>query len=87
MAKQFVATFDGKKAVVGNLELQVTKQSIAKATGLMDEGEEWFKAVQFDKKKIPWNLFFKPKTPQDFGKGLPVKTLRKKYLAPMFIIK
>ena len=43
VAKQFAATFDGKTAVVGNLELQVTKQSIAEATGLMDEGEEWFK--------------------------------------------
>ena len=39
VSRQFSATFDGKKVVVGNLELQVTKQSIAEATGLIDEGE------------------------------------------------
>ena len=43
VASQFVATFDGKKAVVGSLELHVNKQSIAEATKLIGEGKEWFK--------------------------------------------
>lgn len=87
VARQFAATFDGKRDVIGNLDLPVSRQSISEATGLLDEGEEWFKTGQIDKKVIPWNHFFKPKTPQDFGKGLPVKLLKKKYLELMHVIK
>ena len=43
VSRQFAATFDGHKAVIGSLELPVTQESIAEATSLPNLGEEWFK--------------------------------------------
>ncbi len=51
VSKQFAATFDGKKAVIGSLDLPVTQESIAEATSLPNLGEEWFKG-RFD-----WDTF------------------------------
>ncbi len=67
--KQFAATFDGKRVVIENLELPVTQETIVEATSLPNIGEEWFKG-KFDKNIFHWNQFFKPNTPQEFGKGL-----------------
>ena len=48
MTKQFAATFDGRKAVIGNLELIVNQETLAEATSLPNTGEEWFKG-RYDK--------------------------------------
>ena len=58
MTKQFVATFDGRKAVIGNLELIVDQETLAEATSLLNTGEEWFKG-KYDNNSFHWSHFFK----------------------------
>ena len=43
VTKQFVETFDGNKAQIGNLTLSITKEFISQVTGLPQVGEKWFK--------------------------------------------
>ena len=85
MTKQFAATFDGRKAVIGNLELLVTQETIVEATSLQNAGEEWFKG-KYDKNSFHWNQFFKRNAPGEFGKGLVITLLKKKYREPMLTI-
>lgn len=63
MTRQFASTFDGRKAVIGNLELIIDQQTLAEATGLSNTGEEWFKG-RYDKKNFHWNHFFKRNSPK-----------------------
>ena len=85
VSKQFVATFDGHKAIIGSLELPVTQESIAEATSLPNTGEEWFKG-KYNRDAFSWNKFFKPDAPKEIGKGLAVNFLKKKYKESMWII-
>jgi hypothetical protein len=48
VAKQFSLNFDGVKTKVGSLEIQVTEQTIASATGIPMQGERWFKGTPLD---------------------------------------
>lgn len=42
----FALGFDGKRAIVGDLELTVSEDSIVHATELPHDGERWFKSKQ-----------------------------------------
>lgn len=43
VTRQFVETFDGSKAQVGNLKLSITEEFISQVIGLPQDGEKWFK--------------------------------------------
>jgi hypothetical protein len=43
VARQFALSFDGGRAKVGDLQLEITEQSISLATGLPVNGEKWSK--------------------------------------------
>jgi hypothetical protein len=53
VAQAFAKTFDRTKAKVGDIQLQVSEESIAEATGLSQEGDRWFKNLKID--GIPWH--------------------------------
>ena len=55
---QFTLGFDGHIAKVGSLEFQVTKESIAQATGLPHIGDRWFKNFRLPRKD--YDCVFKP---------------------------
>jgi len=85
MSKQFASTFDGRKAVIGDFELIIDQQSLAEATSLPNTGEQWFKG-NYDKDKFHWNHFFSRNSPKEFGKGLHVGLLKKRYYEFMLVI-
>ena len=85
VSRQFAATFDDHKAVIGSLELPVTQESIAEATSLPNLGEEWFKG-KYNREAFSWHKFFKPNAPKEIGKGLSCNLLKKKYKEPMYVI-
>jgi len=85
VSRQFAATFDGHKAVIGSLELPVTQESIAEATSLPNSGEEWFKG-KYNREAFSWHKFFRPNAPREIGKGLSCNLLKKKYREPMYAI-
>jgi len=79
------STFDSVRAVIGDFELVVDQQALAEATGLSNTGEQWFKG-KYDKEKFHWNHFFNRHSPKEFGKGLSVGLLKKKYYEFMLVI-
>ena len=48
VSKAFAQSFDGEKYEFKSLTLQVTEQSIAKATGFPVEGDAWFKRTSLN---------------------------------------
>jgi hypothetical protein len=46
--KEFALSFDGIRAKVGNLQLQVSEDTIVVATQILAHGEQWFKGMQLD---------------------------------------
>lgn len=50
-AKEFVSSFNGERAVVGNLSFRVSEDTIAQAIGIILEGEKYFKTKQFKEKR------------------------------------
>ena len=43
VTKQFVKTFDGNKAQIGNLTISITEEFISHVTWLPQVGGKWFK--------------------------------------------
>jgi hypothetical protein len=55
IALDFACSFDGEKAIVGNLSLRVTEESLALISGLPQTGEKYFKTKHFkDKSWVPF---------------------------------
>lgn len=52
VARSFAQSFNGKKAIVVDLDLLVTESFISKSTGFPPKGEKWFKNDPL--RKIPW---------------------------------
>ena len=50
VTQQFVETFDGVTAKIGNLTLHLSHQFISQARGLPQIGERWFKKKPIDEK-------------------------------------
>lgn len=55
MTRQFVESFDGKKAQIGNITLFLLENFISQVTGLLEIGEKWFKKQHIDEKA--WTLY------------------------------
>jgi hypothetical protein len=55
-AQEFTLTFDGCRAKVGDIQLEITEEFLSEATGLPLSGQKWFKNSKLD--EVPWGLFF-----------------------------
>jgi hypothetical protein len=56
VAQQFTLTFDGCRAKVGDIQLELNEEFISSATGLAATGQRWFKNSKVD--EVPWPLLF-----------------------------
>jgi hypothetical protein len=74
ISQAFAQNFDGAKAKIGYLQLEVTEHSIAEATSLPQEGSHWFKNFKFE--GIPWNLLMSSKISHYNVKGTPIFSLK-----------
>ena len=65
------------------LKFKMTKELLAEAIGILDEGEYWFKKVPFtfDAQKY---LF--PDVVADWGKGVPIKKFKLEWIEPIKIL-
>ena len=70
VAQDFSQTFDGTKAKIGYLQLEVTEDSIEKAIGLSQQGDHSFKKLKFE--GIPWHLLMVSKRSHYNVKGTPI---------------
>jgi hypothetical protein len=60
ITETFAKSYDGSKAIVGPLEIQVDEASIASATGMPRIGKKWFKTT------VTKNLDFRPYLKPEF---------------------
>jgi hypothetical protein len=56
VAQQFALTFDGCRAKVGDIQLELNEEFISSATGLAATGPRWFKNSKVD--EVSWPLLF-----------------------------
>ena len=56
VAQQFNLTFDGRRAKVGDIQLEINEEFISSATGLASMGQRWFKNSKVE--EVPWPLLF-----------------------------
>jgi hypothetical protein len=74
VARQFALSFDGCRAKVGDLQLEITKQSLSLATSLPVKGQKWSKSYKVN--DVPWTLLFRSRTVNSCNRGLPAKMLK-----------
>jgi hypothetical protein len=85
VAREFALSFDGGRAKVGDLQLEITEQSISSATGLPVIGEKWSKNYRV--KDVPWTLLFRSRNVKSCGRGLPAKMLKPRWYDLLMILK
>ena len=56
MARQLALTFDGCRAKVGDVQLEINEQFISSATSLPATGQKWSKNYKVE--DVPWTLLF-----------------------------
>jgi hypothetical protein len=56
VAQQFALTFDGCRAKVGDIQLELNEEFLSSATGFPAKGQKWFKNSKVD--EVPWPLLF-----------------------------
>jgi hypothetical protein len=74
VTQAFAQTFDGFRAKVRDIQLEVTKDFIAQATGLLQEGEKWFRNAKME--DVPWILFMISRKSTCCPKGIPINLLK-----------
>ena len=85
VARQFALSFDGYRAKVGDVQLEVTEQFLSSATSLPVEGQKWSKSCKVD--DVPWTLLFQSRTVNSCDRGLPAKMLKPRWYDLLMIIK
>jgi hypothetical protein len=85
VSRQFSLSFDGYRAKVGDVHLEVTEQSLSSAIGLPVEGQKWSKSCKV--KDVLWTLLFQSRTVNSCDRGLPAKMLKPCWYDLLMIIK
>jgi hypothetical protein len=85
VARQFALSFDGCRAKIGDLQLEVTEHSLSLATGLSVKGEKWSKSFKVN--DVPWTLLFRSRTVRSCNRGLPASMLKPRWHNLLMILK
>jgi hypothetical protein len=85
VARQFALSFDGCRAKVGDVQLEVTEQFLSLATSLPVKGQKWSKSYKVD--NVPWTLLFRSCTASSCDRGFPTKMLKPHWYDLLMIIK
>jgi hypothetical protein len=74
VAQQFSLKFNGCRAKIGDVHLDLNEDFLSSATGLPAEVKKWFKNSKVD--EVPWPLLFTSRKINSCNKGMPVTTLK-----------
>jgi hypothetical protein len=85
VARQFALSFDGCRAKVGDVQLEVTEEFLSLATSLPVKGQKWSKSCKVS--DVPWTLLFQSRTVNSCDRGLPAKMLKPRWYDLLMIIK
>jgi hypothetical protein len=73
-AQEFAFSFDGCRAKVGDVQLEVTEDFLSQAIGLPASGQRWFKNEKVE--EVPWSLLFTSRKIKGCDKGMPISLLK-----------
>jgi hypothetical protein len=85
VARQFALSFDGCRTKVGDLQLEITEQSLSLATSLPVKGQKWSKSYKVN--DVQWTLLFRSRTVNSCNRGLPAKMLKPRWYDLLMIVK
>jgi hypothetical protein len=85
VARQFALSFDGCRAKIGDLQLEVTEHFLSLATDLSVKGEKWSKSFKVN--DVPWTLLFRSRTVRSCNRGLPASMLKPRWHNLLMILK
>jgi hypothetical protein len=85
VARQFALTFDGCRAKVGDVQLQIDEKFLSLATGLPITGQRWSKNCKVE--EVPWTLLFQSRKVSSCDKGLPVTMMKQRWHDLLIVIK
>jgi hypothetical protein len=85
VARQFALTFDGCRAKVGDVQLEINEQFLSSITSLPATRQKWSKNYKVE--DVPWTLLFKYRMVNSYDKGLPANMLKQRWHDLLMIIK
>jgi hypothetical protein len=85
VARQFSMTFDGCRAKVGDIQLEIDEQFISSATGLPTSGQRWFKNCKVE--EVSWTLLFLSRRVTSCDRGMPISALKPRWHDTLMVIK
>jgi hypothetical protein len=85
VAQQFSLSFDGCRAKVGDIQLELNEEFLSSATDLLAKGKRWFKNLKVD--EVLWPLLFTSRKIISCYKGMPVTALKSRWHDLLAIIK
>jgi hypothetical protein len=85
VAQHFSLTFDGYRAKVGDIQLELNEEFLSSATGLPVTGERWFKNSKVD--EVSWPLLFTSRKIVSYDRGMPVTALKPRWHDRLAIVK
>jgi hypothetical protein len=85
VAQQFTLTFDGCRAKVGDVQLEINEEFISSATGLPITGQRWFKNSKAE--EVPWPLMFVSRKVTSCERGMPISMLKPRWHDLFIIVK
>jgi hypothetical protein len=77
VARQFALTFDGCRAKIGDVQLEINEQFLSLATSLPAVGQRWSKNYKVE--DVPWTLLFQSRRVSSCDKGLPANMLKQRW--------
>jgi hypothetical protein len=83
VARQFA--FDGCRAKVGDVQLEIDEQFLSLTIGLPATGQRWSKNCKME--EVPWTLLFQSCKVSCCDKGLPANMLKQRWHDLLMIIK
>jgi hypothetical protein len=85
VSRQFAMTFDGCRAKVDDVQLEINERFISLATSFPATGQRWSNNCKVE--KVPWALLFQSRKVGSYDKGLPVTMLKQRWHDLLMIIK
>jgi hypothetical protein len=74
VARRFALSFDGCRAKIGDVQLEINEQFLISATSLPATGQKWSKSCKVE--YVLWKLLFQSRMVNSCDKGLPSKMLK-----------
>jgi hypothetical protein len=85
VAQQFPLMFDGCRAKIGDIQLEIDEEFISSSIGLAAMGQRWFKNSKVE--EVSWPLLFFSWKVTSCDRGMPISTLKPRWHDLLMVVK